>query len=129
MGDLSDCNTEYNKLGGKNPISAGFEGFGQGLSGMIGLGGFWKPVDDTALSNMNTLLQNEEKRWDDIINAKEGTYSNLMTQIARDQQNVINTTVTLHEEIMDEKIATNTLMIQIIWAVLFVIIIYLLIAK
>ena len=41
-----NCNQVYKKYGGRSPALAGFLGALQGMSGILGLGGFWKATSD-----------------------------------------------------------------------------------
>lgn len=101
---------------GNDGVSAGFMGAINGALGIFGLGGVLgnssEQASQKALSDANAQLQKQTSQWttailnerlNDIILATK--INKAMTQAAEAQQNVVN-------EVLNDKIQTNSLMIS-----------------
>ena len=120
----NDCNkSPYNA----SISAAGWAGAAQGLAGMVGLGSFWEPVDQTKLQkaqkDMDDLKSSFDTQLDSVISLLQTDEQKFM-QAQSDYMQVIQE---FHDELLNEKIADNQLLIQIIGILLIIIIIYLVI--
>lgn len=110
----------------KAPGIASFEGVLNGLGGLVGLSGFWNPVDDTGLTNVsNEYAKQQSAITNKLNNMKEGAIKKVEQEYWQDEIDAIVASNKFHQELEDDKIQKNTLLIQIIIGILLIIIIYL----
>ena len=121
------CDDVYSAYGGRNVASSTISGVMSGIGGMIGFGGFWDPVSDTALENVVSDFNRIKADWDATLQTDENKLVNSQREFADRQQQLIETTQNFKDEIMDEKITKNTLFIQILFGIVLIIIIYLMV--
>lgn len=119
------CTTIYNDFAGKSTSRAAGEGVAQGLTGMLGLGGFWHPVDDSVTSTVQNTFSQLKSKWQQIINDEKGQINAEQKQFAQDQLNMISSTMQYNDEVLSERIDKNSLYIAILFVALIIVIIYL----
>lgn len=107
--------------------SAAFAGAVQGLAGLIGLGSFWEPVDQSG-------LQQAQKDMDDLKSSYDTQLDNIQAELQQDEQEFMQDQSqymqliqSFNDELLNEKIASNQLLTQIIAIIVIIIIIYLVI--
>jgi hypothetical protein len=126
MSDIN-CNSVYKKYGGRSPAMAGVSGFLSGLGGLLGLGGFWKPVSDSALQRS---MDDFNKKKEQLSEFLEKEQENLLTAQKINSQRQLQLMQTIqdsHTELLSEEIGKNTLIIQVTVILLIIVIIYLLV--
>lgn len=109
----------------KTPGVAAFEGFSNGVGGLIGLGGFWNPVDDTGLTSVSNQYADQQKKINDKLTNMKDAIRNVEKEYWQGEIDAIVASNKFHQELEDDKIQKNTLLIQIIIGILLIIIIYL----
>ena len=118
------CNA-YSQYGGQSVSAAGLKGAAQGLSGLVGLGGAWKPVSENALNNITSdfdTLKAKLQKWEQVY---EGKLTQAQENFQQTQLQFMQDIQDFQDEMLDEKITKNSLVIAIIFSALIVIIIYL----
>jgi hypothetical protein len=122
-----DCAKTYQEYGGQSVSSAGILGALQGISGLVGLSGFWNPVSNNAISNITSDFDNIKAK----LSAWQSYYANQITadqqEFANEQLQLLQSIEDFHDELLDEKITKNSLMIAIIFGLLIIVIIYLIV--
>ena len=111
----------------RSVTSATFSGIANGASGLLGMSGFWSPTDSSGLDEVTAQLNTLKDKWNNIIGQEQNQLTDSQTQFAQEQQQFLIATQAFRDEIMDDKIETNTLLIQIITGILLIVIIYLII--
>ena len=122
-----NCDEIYASYGGKSPALAGFEGFLQGLSGILGLGGFWSPTNSDALTKETNEFQAMKETIDKTLQNKENNLLQSEREYMERQQQFIDTTIEANLSLLQDETKQNALFIRIIVIVLLIVIIYLII--
>ena len=118
---MTSCPGRY-----KSSVSgAGVAGAFQGAVGLFGLGGFWKPVDDSKLKQAKQDLKDTQDKYDTYIQSSKDELNKDQQEFLKDQSTYMQTLQEFHDELQNEKISTNALFIQITAIVVIIIIIYL----
>lgn len=122
-----DCDKVYSEYGGKSVSVAGTEGGFSALTSLVGAGGFWKPVDTQALTNIQQGYSDIQKAWNQQVQSYKDALNSEQQQFHQQQLTMIQELIDFHQEITDEEISKNTLFISITFSALIIIIIYLMI--
>jgi|UniRef100_A0A6C0KSE0 predicted PurR-regulated permease PerM len=103
---------------GNDGVSAGFMGAINGALGVIGLGGILgntsQQDSQKALSDANAQLQKETSEWNSAILNQKLNDIILATNINKSIQNAAEAQQNVVNEILGEKIQTNSLMIGVL---------------
>ena len=126
MSDQS-CDSIYSAYGGRSLGYATFIGTFNGLAGLIGAGSFWSPTDDSALVAETSKAADLSAAWTNILNDKKQCVIDTQRQFAQKQIDLYQVITQFNEEVMNEKISSNTLLIQILFGITLLVIIYLMI--
>jgi len=124
---MVDCDAVYKEYGGKSVSGAGIEGALSGLAGMVGLGGFWKPVNTQALTNIENAYKNVQSMWTQEYNKAKGNLTKDEDEFAQRQMSLIEEIQKLNDEVLSEEITKNSLYIAILFIALVIVIIYLIV--
>lgn len=108
-----------------NVTGAGVAGFFQGLTGLIGLGGFWQPIDQSKLQQAQKDMSDLKSKYDAVLAQTQDLLFKDQQQFMQDQSDYIQVLQAFHDELMSEQIQSNQLLIQIIAIIVIIIIIYL----
>ena len=127
MSSSPDCGSDYTTFGGRSTRSAMGQGVAQGAVGMLGLGGFWNPVSETAITNLQNTFQTVQQQWNAVINKDQGRLSEYQGQIAQNQLNLLQAFDAFGQEMLQEAISKNSLYIAFIFVALIIVIIYLMV--
>lgn len=84
-----NCGSDYSTFGGRSTGSAMGKGVAQGALGMVGLGGFWNPVDETAITNLQNTFTAVQQQWGAILNKDQEHLSEYQAQIGQNQLDLI----------------------------------------
>jgi len=109
----------------KAPGIASFEGVLNGLGGLVGLGGFWDPADNTGLTNVSNEYAKQQSAITQKLDNMKGAIKKVEQEYWQNEIDAIVASNQFHQELEDDKIQKNTLLIQIIIVILLIIIIYL----
>jgi hypothetical protein len=106
---------------------AAFRGAMQGVTGLLGIGGFWKGADDSQLNDLRDQIQKQK----DDLDANLQTHKTQLTidqqKFAHEQLQNMQDMEDFHDSVLQDEISKNTLLIQITMVVVIIIIIYLII--
>ena len=111
----------------RSVTSAAISGVFSGLGGLVGGGGFWQPTDSSELDTLTTEFNTLQKTWQKQIDSDESVLTQAQQKFAYEQNQLMLSTQNFKDEVLDDKINTNTLLIQIIMVIVFIIIIYLIV--
>lgn len=117
----------YKQYKGRSASAAAGLGVLQGFAGMMGAGGFWNPVDSNALSDIESGFSELKAKWQTVINSYDNKLTKAQQEFHSRQLNLITEMEAFNDEILNEKIATNSLYIAILFAALIIVIIYLIV--
>jgi len=123
----AECDQVYDEYGGKSASGAGWEGALGGLSGMVGLGGFWHPVSDAALTNIENGFKDIQNKWTQAIAKYNMELNDAQKLFKQRQDDMILEIGAFNDEILSERIGKNSLYIAILFAALIIVIIYLIV--
>lgn len=121
------CSDIYNKYGGQSMTQAATQGAFQGITGMLGLGGFWHPVSDSAITNIENTFTNVKKQWDDAEEKYKYKLSKWQEEFRDEQLELLGEYQKFGEEMLSERIGKNSLYIAILFVALIIVIIYLIV--
>jgi len=109
-------------------ITGGLTGTAYAISGFLGLSGLWDPVNDQEYKNQITELQNTQDQWNEYIASKKGELSESINEINTLNTNLMQTTIKLHEDTLEQSIQKNSLEIMILFVLVLIILGYLLLS-
>ena len=109
----------------QSPGIALLNGVANGLGGLIGVSGFWNPVDDSGLTDASNDFSNQKSKIQAKLDNMQSNIKKVEQEYWNAQMDYITASNKFHQELEDDKIQENTLLIQIIIAILLIIIIYL----
>jgi len=95
------------------------------LSGVIGLSGFWTPVNDASLTNAQAAMAATKDKVDAALARENAEVSAYTKEFQATQQTIQDLTQTFKDEIMDDKITLNSVLIGGILILVIIVIIYL----
>lgn len=114
-----DCSTG-------SQVGMWFSGFANSMSGILGLSSLWDPVNDTEYITQMNNLKSTQIAWNDKINDDKAELTESLQEFANLNNDLMQVTNTLHEEVLSQSISKNSLMIAILFIVVFIILGYLL---
>ena len=109
----------------QSPLTAAIGGLANGITGLIGLGSFWDPVDDSGLTNVSNDLTSTSEKFQAKLKEDKDTLTKIEKQFWNSQLQYITASNKFHQELENDSIQQNKLLIQIIIGILLIIIIYL----
>ena len=107
--------------------SAAVSGVFQALAGLVGAGGFWQPTDSSELKDLTADFDSLKELWTKKIDSDVNILTQAQHKFANEQTQLMISTQNFKNEVLDDKINTNTLLIQITMVIVFIIIIYLIV--
>jgi hypothetical protein len=120
---------------GANRQQQGWGSFGLSVANMFGFGGLIEQADPTPLDKLQTKIQQEQSSTQELINnsalvaAQAGaSVAKANDELIRKSNNVLTQEMQLHDEILNEKITSNTTYIAVIFIILMIVYIYLVLA-
>lgn len=122
-----NCDNIYAEYGGKSIASAGIQGFGQSVAGLVGFSSFFHPVSNDALNNITADMDTLKQKFTTLQKNTQNKITQNQNQFLQDQLELIQDVEQFQEEILNEKIQKNTLLIAVTLLALIIVIIYLII--
>jgi len=119
------CDQIYDEYGGRSASTAATIGSIQGVVGMLGLGGFWQPVDDSAITNIQNAYSQLQNKWQETYNEYNYTLNEWQTKFRNEQLDLLEAYQQFGQEMLSERIGKNSLYIAILFVALIIVIIYL----
>ena len=120
---------------GANRQQQGWGSFGLSVANMFGFGGLIEQADPTPLDRLQTKIQQEQSSTQELINnsslvaAQAGVnVAKNNNELIRKSNKVLTQEMQLHDEILNEKITSNTTYIAVIFIILMIVYIYLVLA-
>lgn len=113
--------------------------FGYSLANLFGFGGLLEQKFPTPLDNLQDKIANEKSKTQDYVNnatlaatkllaekATGGIDNNL--KLIRNNNQVLSKEMQLHDEILREKISSNTVYIAVIFTILMIVYLYIILS-
>jgi hypothetical protein len=125
-----NCDDVMNQYDPDNDATVVANGVMNGLSGVLGLSGFWNPTEsfDDMLSNIQTNQGILQEKLSNILKAKENRLTDYQQKFFKEQKLKTDVIKQINDEIIKEKIQENQLYITITFMGLLIVIIYLVIS-
>lgn len=105
-------------------MGAGVSGAANGLLGIVGLGGFWNPIDSSNLSQAQSALQATEEYWSQRLQqcqtALDTAQKNFLDQEIQDSK----TQQAVTDEFLSERISSNSLVIGLLAMLVLFLVLY-----
>lgn len=108
-----------------DPALSGFLGALSSLAGLIGISGFWDPVNQDSLKQAQLDYKNLQTKLNQAIADEQQILSQQQKDYSTIQSQLLQTNISLTDDLLKDKIVENQLAISIIICVLMIIIFYL----
>jgi hypothetical protein len=123
---MSDC-TGTGITPNHSASGAGFRGFFQGFSGLLGIGGFWKAADNSQFTELSKQFTQQRTELDTALANHKNVLTTDQQKFATEQSQNMQDNIDFHDSVLQDEITQNTLLIQITMVIVIIIIIYLII--